>query len=543
MKLNRQLQIFLLLVLHYRATSQTSVVTAVDDQYCFTDTGDHGLCVYQYQCLDGRINYYGETMIDLRRAGDDCGEYLMVCCTDGNNSDQADEVKNVRTTTPTNEFATSAKGSVMSTTESSLYEGEGNDVEETTDPMIVDPDGDGTSRESTKGNPQVESTTESAKNEGRFSTPATSGKGGDATVRPPVVTSTESSLHKGQDRTPGKPEHQATTGKGGNVTVSPPPVSTQRIPTIKGTSTTKRPIQPPPLNIPEYNVEGCGHRNPNGVVFSILNNVHSESEYGEYPWVVAIFVPNETTSELQYRCGGALIDQAAVLTTASCVYQYRSKSSQLVVRLGEWDMSTQREPIPHVDSEAENVHIHPEYSVTTKVNDIAIVILRETMVMNHMIGVICLPQVKDVPMRGDLIGAGWGDAPLFVTPKKFPQTILKKAHLHRMSKKECQEKLRKLTNPNFQLHESFICAQATDTEMLPCRGDSGSPYVVEVSGGSERYYLVGLSSWGYDCNRQNTPTVMTNVAYHRDWIDKVIKQENFNPWTYTYELEESKENK
>ncbi|KFB49749.1 AGAP011791-PA-like protein [Anopheles sinensis] len=470
MKLDRQLWTFLLVVLHYRVTSQTSVITAEDGQYCTTDTGDHGLCVYQYQCLDGRIIYDGETLIDLRRAGDDCGEYILVCCNGEHSSE------NVPTTVVANETVT---------------------------------------HEPSRGRDE------------------------NATARPPVATTTESSVHESQERTSDKPEKPTNNGKTENTTVTPPAVSTQRTPIITGTSTTKRPLQPPPLNIPEYIEKGCGHRNPNGVVFSIENNVHSESEYGEYPWVAAIFVRDETTSQLQYRCGGALIDQAAVLTTASCLYLYRSKPSQLVVRLGEWDMSMQREPLPHVDSEAENVHIHPDYGVSSKVNDIAVVILRETMVLNHIIGVVCLPQKEQEVPNTDLIGAGWGDAPSFVIPKKYPQSILKKAHLKSISNGECQNKMRKLMSRRFQLHQSFICAEAIDTEMLPCRGDSGSPYVVEVSGGSDRYYLVGLSSWGYDCNRQNTPTVMTNVAYHRDWIDKVVKKENLNPWSYTYEPEEN----
>ncbi|KFB49750.1 AGAP011791-PA-like protein [Anopheles sinensis] len=467
----------------------------------------------------------------------------------------------------------------MSTTESSLLEGKENDIEETTDPVIVDSDGDDTSRENTRENSQVESATESSKNIGKFSTPktneetvtsdkgknatdktvvsttdnsqhedsttgkleepTTNDKSENATARPPVATTTESSVREGQERTSDKPEKPTNNGKSENTTVTPPAVSTQGTPILTGTSTTKRPLQPPPLNIPEYIEKGCGHRNPNGVVFSIENNVHSESEYGEYPWVAAIFVRDETTSQLQYRCGGALIDQAAVLTTASCLYLHRSKPSQVVVRLGEWDMSTQREPLPHVDSEAENVHIHPDYSVSSKVNDIAIVILRETIMLNHTIGVVCLPQKEQELPNTDLIGAGWGDAPSFVTPKKYPQSILKKAHLKSISNGECQKKMLQQMSHKFQLHQSFICAVAIDTEMLPCRGDSGSPYVVEVSGGSERYYLVGLSSWGYDCNRQNSPTVMTNVAYHRDWIDKVVKKENLNPWSYTYEPEEN----
>ncbi|XP_052894149.1 phenoloxidase-activating factor 2-like [Anopheles moucheti] len=303
--------------------------------------------------------------------------------------------------------------------------------------------------------------------------------------------------------------------------------SSTTVPTTTGSSV-------PTVNVPPYNIEGCGHRNPHGVIFTIENNQLSESEYGEYPWTVAIFVRAKNNS-LKYLCGGALIDPAAVLTTASCLHPYRFAMPSLVVRLGEWDMSTNREPIPHVDSEMEKIFIHPDYSMTSKINDIAIVILRDTIELNHTVGVVCLPPASSNPQGAEIVGVGWGDVPNFVEPLKLPQTILKKTHLRHLLHDLCEKALRNLMDRRYQLHRSFICAEAQHTEMLPCRGDTGSPYMKEITHGSDRYYLVGLSSWGYDCNKQNAPTVLTNVAYHRDWIDAVIKQEDLSIWSYTYE--------
>uniref|UniRef100_A0A182S731 Peptidase S1 domain-containing protein n=1 Tax=Anopheles maculatus TaxID=74869 RepID=A0A182S731_9DIPT len=300
--------------------------------------------------------------------------------------------------------------------------------------------------------------------------------------------------------------------------------------TSENTDEPKRPA----INIPPYEVEGCGHRNPNGVIFRIENNQFSESEYGEYPWTVAIFARTKNNS-LKYLCGGALIDRAAILTTATCLHAYRFDITPLVVRMGEWDMSTVHEPIPHIDSGMEKIYIHPQYGMTSKINDIAIIVLRDTIELNHTIGVVCLPPANsDLPGK-EVVGVGWGEVPHFIEPRKLPQTILKKAHLRHLPHELCQQTLRKLMGRRYHLHHSFLCAEALDTEMLPCRGDTGSPYIMETSYGSERYYLVGLSSWGYDCNKQNAPTVLTNVAYHREWIDKVIKGDDLNVWSYTYE--------
>ncbi|XP_049290997.1 phenoloxidase-activating factor 2-like [Anopheles funestus] len=290
----------------------------------------------------------------------------------------------------------------------------------------------------------------------------------------------------------------------------------------------------PTVNIPLYDLEGCGHRNPNGVIFTIENNQFSESEYGEYPWAVAIFARIQDNS-LKYLCGGALIDRAAILTTATCLHPHRLDVSSLVVRLGEWDMSTIREPIPHIDSAVEKIYLHPQYGMTSKISDIAIIILRDTIELNHTIGVVCLPPSGSYPGGTEVIGVGWGDVPNFVEPKKLPQTILKKAHLRHLPHDLCQETLRKLMGRRYHLDLSFLCVETLAPEMLPCRGDSGSPYMTEIAHGMDRYYLVGLSSWGYDCNKRNAPTVLTNVAYHRKWIDETIKSEDLNTWSYTYE--------
>uniref|UniRef100_A0A1Y9IW11 Peptidase S1 domain-containing protein n=1 Tax=Anopheles minimus TaxID=112268 RepID=A0A1Y9IW11_9DIPT len=312
-----------------------------------------------------------------------------------------------------------------------------------------------------------------------------------------------------------------------NVVVPVPSFPT----TPRSTSGSHRPA----INIPPYDLEGCGHRNPNGVIFTIENNQFSESEYGEYPWTVAIFARQKDHS-LRYLCGGALIERAAVLTTANCLFPYRFDVSSLVVRMGEWDMSTTREPIPHVDSEMEKIHLHPHYGMTSKINDIAIVILRDTIDLNHTIGLVCLPPANDIPHGAELVGVGWGDVPNFVEPPKLPRTILKKAHLRHLHHDLCQKTLHKLMGRRYLLHDSFLCAEAQSPEMLPCRGDTGSPYVKEIENGNDRYYLMGLSSWGYDCNMQRMPTVLTNVAYHRNWIDEVIKSEHLSTWSYTYEL-------
>jgi len=66
----------------------------------------------------------------------------------------------------------------------------------------------------------------------------------------------------------------------------------------------------------------CGRRQAQGINGRIKNPtyVDGDSEFGEYPWQVAILKkdPNESV----YVCGGTLIDSVHIITAAHCVKRY-----------------------------------------------------------------------------------------------------------------------------------------------------------------------------------------------------------------------------
>lgn len=76
-----------------------------------------------------------------------------------------------------------------------------------------------------------------------------------------------------------------------------------------------RPQQPPQV----INPGQCGKRNTNGITGRIKNPVYvdGDSEFGEYPWQVAIL--KKDPKESVYICGGTLIDGLHILTAAHCV--------------------------------------------------------------------------------------------------------------------------------------------------------------------------------------------------------------------------------
>lgn len=63
---------------------------------------------------------------------------------------------------------------------------------------------------------------------------------------------------------------------------------------------------PPPLS--------CGYRNTNGVAMRITGAENQESEFGEFPWMVAVLKSQEGSTNKLYACGGSLIHVYVVLT-------------------------------------------------------------------------------------------------------------------------------------------------------------------------------------------------------------------------------------
>ncbi|CAH0403818.1 unnamed protein product [Chilo suppressalis] len=279
------------------------------------------------------------------------------------------------------------------------------------------------------------------------------------------------------------------------------------------------------VKVPETDpvtLKGCGYRNPKGLDFTIKGGSGRESQFGEFPWVVALTALNDS-----YVGVGVLIHPQVVMTGAHIAYKY---PNNMKIRAGEWDTQTTGERLKHQERIVQEMVIHPGFNKVNLFNDIALLRLAEPVKLAEHINVICLPsQDESFDTKKKCVANGWGKA--FFGKEGSYAVILKKLEIDMVPNAQCQQLLRRTRLGNhFKLHNSFVCAGGEEGKDT-CTGDGGAPLACPVS--EDRYKLTGLVAWGIGCGGKDIPAVYAGVPFFRNWVDTHMKNWGYDTKGYT----------
>jgi len=241
------------------------------------------------------------------------------------------------------------------------------------------------------------------------------------------------------------------------------------------------------------------------------------AEMSEWPWHAAIL---EKPQDL-YVCGSTLVDESWILTAAHCVDDYLPFVSGigeiLKVRLGEYDVSTTAEPLPHQEFNISDIKIHPDFNNATLVNDIALLRLARPAKRRQNIDVVCVAREGELSQSEESLEkcfvTGWGRR----TETSEHSVVLKEISVPMWKHTTCNEALQSQFGPSYNLPDSAVCAGAEGRDA--CDGDGGGPLVCENNG---QWYQIGIVSFGIGCGRQGVPGVYTKVGAFKPWLETTI---------------------
>ncbi|XP_038620777.1 prothrombin [Tachyglossus aculeatus] len=247
-----------------------------------------------------------------------------------------------------------------------------------------------------------------------------------------------------------------------------------------------------------------------------------DAELGSAPWQVMIF----RKSPQELLCGASLLSDRWILTAAHCLlYPPWDKNftvDDLLVRIGKHQRTKYERNMEKI-SGLELIIIHPKYNWKENLDrDIALLKLKRPVPLSDYIHPVCLP-TKDVAQKLMLSGykgrvTGWGNLKETWTTTRNLPSVLQEINLPLVEHDVCRASTR------IKVTDNMFCAGYKPEEEKrgdACEGDSGGPFVMK-NPFDNRWYQIGIVSWGEGCDRDGKFGFYTHVFRLKKWLQKAV---------------------
>lgn len=153
-----------------------------------------------------------------------------------------------------------------------------------------------------------------------------------------------------------------------------------------------------------------------------------DAPFGRWPWQVSVRRTSFFGFSSTHRCGGAVLNENWIATAGHCVDEwvvavflswdiiidatrlliFSLLTSQIRIRVGEYDFSSVQERLPYVERGVAKKVVHPKYNFFTYEYDLALVRLESSLTFAAHISPICLPATDDLLIGENATVTGWG---------------------------------------------------------------------------------------------------------------------------------------
>lgn len=251
----------------------------------------------------------------------------------------------------------------------------------------------------------------------------------------------------------------------------------------------------------------------------------NDSSDGEWPWHTAVYVL-KSGHKPTYQCGGTLISNSIVLTSAHCTFQFNIPlpADRLVLRFGSTDLKIFG--IHVKEYKLAKVLRHGNFNPENLRYDVALLKTLNEVELSDYIQPICLPvgSIVENVKYGHVVGWGIGEGNVM-------KTVLQKATLGLVDEATCLKSNANLFSMLLSNDNSNFCA-GNINETNVCEGDSGGGMFV-YNKMNKQWQIRGIINAGARARSAEETlcgtkqfVMFANVTYFIDWITGIVDEKS-----------------